>query len=264
MKARIEEATGLGQHRLSIEPGAPGHGQPSVIHRLTQLTERGPAISGTGATIKDASAIATEARAWRRDLRSFSPRDTMHMIVSAKAGTDVEAFTNSVRGFLHEQFADHKFMFGVHTDKADAGHIHAHAIVTVRNGDGQKITPGPQDFRGVARSLRRTCPGEFSQNRRDERRRARVLPELWPQGQGHRRGGRPATARPGSPRPRLCRRAGQSTAHRQRPAAHRDGEDESRFAFQKQSALLPSSMTPGTLGVISSKATHAIPSRFRI
>ena len=147
MKARIEEATGLGQHRLSIEPGAPGHGQPSVIHRLTQLTEGGPAISGAGAAIKDASAIATEARAWRRDLRSFSPRDTMHMIVSAKAGTDVEAFTNSVRGFLHEQFADHKFMFGVHTDKADAGHIHAHAIVTVRNGDGQKITPGPQDFR---------------------------------------------------------------------------------------------------------------------
>ncbi len=147
MKARIEEATGLGQHRLSIEPGAPGHGQPSVIHRLTQLTERGPATSGTGATIKDASAIATEARAWRHDLRSFSPRDTMHLIVSAKAGTDIEAFTNSVRGFLHEQFADHKFMFGVHTDKADAGHIHAHAIVTVRNGDGQKITPGPQDFR---------------------------------------------------------------------------------------------------------------------
>jgi hypothetical protein len=71
----------------------------------------------------------------------------MHMIVSAKAGTDVGAFTNSVRGFLHEQFADHKFMFGVHTDKADAGHIHAHAVVTVRNGDGQKITPGPQDFR---------------------------------------------------------------------------------------------------------------------
>jgi type IV secretory pathway VirD2 relaxase len=147
MKARIEEATGLGQHRLSIEPGAPGHGQPSVIHRLTQLTERGPATSGTGATIKDASAIATEARAWRHDLRSFSPRDTMHLIVSAKAGTDIEAFINSVRGFLHEQFADHKFMFGVHTDKADAGHIHAHAIVTVRNGDGQKITPGPQDFR---------------------------------------------------------------------------------------------------------------------
>jgi type IV secretory pathway VirD2 relaxase len=147
MKARIEEATGLGQHRLSIEPGAPGHGQSSVIHRLTQLTERGAAISNRGDALKNASAIQTEARTWRRDLRSFSPRDAMHLIVSAKAGADIEAFTNSVRGFLHEQFADHKFMFGVHTDKAEAGHIHAHAIVTVRNGDAQKITPGPQDFR---------------------------------------------------------------------------------------------------------------------
>ena len=71
MKARIEEATGLGQHRLSIEPGAPGHGQSSVIHRLTQLTERAPAISSSGDVVKDASAIQAEARAWRRDLRSF-------------------------------------------------------------------------------------------------------------------------------------------------------------------------------------------------
>jgi len=39
-------------------------------------------------------------------------------------------------------------MFGVHTDKAEAGHIHAHAIVTVRNAEGQKIHPGPEDFRG--------------------------------------------------------------------------------------------------------------------
>ena len=157
MKARIEQATGLGQHRLSIEPGAPGHGQSSVIHRLTQLTERGPAISGAGATLKDASAIATEARAWRRDLRSFSPRDTMHMIVSAKAGTDVEAFTNSARGFLHEQFADHKFMFGVHTDKADAGHIHAHAIVDRAQRRGAKDHLRARKIFGLgARPLRNT------------------------------------------------------------------------------------------------------------
>ena len=147
MKARIEAATGLGQHRISIDPGAPGHGQSAVIHRLAQLTERGAAMSSHGAELNNASTILTEARAWRPNLRSFTPRDTMHVIVSAKAGTDVEAFTNSVRGFLHEQFAEHKFMFGVHTDKADAGHIHAHAIITVRSAEGQKIHPGPTDFR---------------------------------------------------------------------------------------------------------------------
>jgi len=87
----------------------PGHGQSSVIHRLTQLTEGGPAISGAGAAIKDAGAIATEARAWRRDLRSFSPRDTMHMIVSAKPEPTLElsqipceaSFTSSSRITIH-------------------------------------------------------------------------------------------------------------------------------------------------------------------
>ncbi len=70
----------------------------------------------------------------------------MHMVVSAKAGTDVKVFTNAVRSFLHQQFADHKFMFGVHTDKAEAGHIHAHAIVAVRSGSGIKLHPGPADL----------------------------------------------------------------------------------------------------------------------
>jgi hypothetical protein len=66
--------------------------------------------------------------------------------VGAKAGIDVKVFTNAVRSFLHQQFADHKFMFGVHTDKAEAGHIHAHAIVAVRSESGTKLHPGPTDL----------------------------------------------------------------------------------------------------------------------
>jgi type IV secretion system T-DNA border endonuclease VirD2 len=147
MKARIEEATGIGQHRIVLEPGAPGNGSSSVVDRLTRLQERGAAISDSGALLDNPSAIQAESRAWRRDLRSFKPRDTMHLIVSAKAGVDVDAFRHAVRGFVHEQFAEHKFMFGVHTDKAAAGHVHAHVIVAVRDAEGVKIHPGPQDFR---------------------------------------------------------------------------------------------------------------------
>lgn len=147
MKARIEEAIGIGQHRIVLEPGAPGNGPSSVVDRLTRLQERGAAISDNGAILDNPSAIQAEARAWRRDLRSFKPRDTMHLIVSTKAGVDVDAFKNAVRGFVHEQFAEHKFIFGVHTDKADAGHVHAHVIVAVRNAEGVKIHPGPRDFR---------------------------------------------------------------------------------------------------------------------
>jgi len=147
MKARVEEATGIGQHRIVLEPGAPGNGPTSVVDRLTRLQEHGAAASDIGALLDNPSAIQAEARIWRRDLRSFKPRDTMHLIVSAKAGVDVDAFRTAVRGFVHEQFAEHKFMFGVHTDKADAGHVHAHVIVAVRDAEGVKIHPGPQDFR---------------------------------------------------------------------------------------------------------------------
>ena len=147
MKARVEEAMGIGQHRIVLEPGVPGNGQSSVVDRLTRLQERAPAISDSGVLLDNPSAIQAESRAWRRDLRSFKPRDTMHLIVSTKAGVDVDAFKSAVRGFVHEQFADHKFMFGVHTDKADSGHVHAHVIVAVRDAEGVKIHPGPQDFR---------------------------------------------------------------------------------------------------------------------
>ncbi|WP_447411701.1 relaxase/mobilization nuclease domain-containing protein, partial [Clostridium perfringens] len=65
----------------------------------------------------------------------------------AKAGTDVAALTNAARAFLYDRFADHKFMFGIHTDKEAEGHIHAHAIITVKNELGQKIHPGRDTFR---------------------------------------------------------------------------------------------------------------------
>jgi type IV secretion system T-DNA border endonuclease VirD2 len=146
MKARIEAATGICQHRIVLEPGAPGNGPTSVVDRLTRLQEHGAAASDSGAFLDNPSAIQAESRAWRRDLRSFKPRDTMHLIVSAKAGVDVNTFRTAVRRFVHEQFAAHKFMFGVHTDKADAGHVHAHVIVAVRDAEGVKIHPGPQDF----------------------------------------------------------------------------------------------------------------------
>jgi type IV secretory pathway VirD2 relaxase len=146
MKARIETATGYPQHGISIEPATPGHGRDALGQRLSTLVSKAPALDHMQRPIRNAEDIRDVARDWGRHLRSQSPRDTMHMVVSAKAGTDVKAFTNAVRSFLHQQFSDHRFMFGVHTDKAEAGHIHAHAIVAVRSESGTKLHPGPQDL----------------------------------------------------------------------------------------------------------------------
>ncbi|MGL4527246.1 MAG: relaxase/mobilization nuclease domain-containing protein, partial [Aestuariivirga sp.] len=146
MKSRIEETTGRSASGVSIEPATPGHGRDALGQRLSALVAKGPARSHEGKPVRDAEDIRDVTRDWGRHLRSQTPRDTMHMVVSAKAGTDVKDFTNAVRSFLHDRFSDHKFMFGVHTDKAEAGHIHAHVFVAVRSEHGTKLQLGPSDL----------------------------------------------------------------------------------------------------------------------
>ncbi len=93
---------------------------------------------------------------WRKELHSRKGRDVMHMIVSARAGTDAPAFEGAVREFLGEQFEGHRYVFAVHDpaldpkEMAEGGkrpHIHAHAIVTMRSETGERIVTSPQLFR---------------------------------------------------------------------------------------------------------------------
>lgn len=145
-KERITAATGLAPEAIGIVPGATSHGRDGVTYRLNKLIEKGPAIDDRGKAIANVAETRTAAREWGPTLRSQSSRDTMHLIVSAKASTDVEALTRAARAFLHDRFADHKFMFGVHTDKEAQGHIHVHAVVAVKSESGQKLHPGRDTF----------------------------------------------------------------------------------------------------------------------
>ncbi|WP_375458553.1 relaxase/mobilization nuclease domain-containing protein [uncultured Enterovirga sp.] len=146
-KARIGEVTGFPVHAISVVPGASSHGRDGVTYRLGRLIEKGAATDDRGRAVANVADARIAAREWGPSLRSQSSRDTMHLIISAKAGTDVEALTRAARAFLHDRFADHRFMFGVHTDKEGEGHIHAHAVITVRNEAGQKVHPSRDTFR---------------------------------------------------------------------------------------------------------------------
>lgn len=93
---------------------------------------------------------------WRHELHSRRGRDVMHVIMSARAGTDTAAFERAARDFLGEQFAGYRYAFAVHDpahdpkDMADGGqrpHVHAHAIVVMRNEAGDRIVTTPQVFR---------------------------------------------------------------------------------------------------------------------
>ncbi|MBX9647672.1 MAG: relaxase/mobilization nuclease domain-containing protein [Xanthobacteraceae bacterium] len=146
VRARIAAATGIDAETVVIRPGATSHGRDGVTYRLNKLIERGPATDDRGKSLSNVADARISAREWGPSLRSQSARDTMHMIISAKAGTDVAALSDAARAFLHDRFADHKFMFGVHTDKESSGHIHAHAVITVKNESGQKIHPNRDTF----------------------------------------------------------------------------------------------------------------------
>jgi type IV secretion system T-DNA border endonuclease VirD2 len=143
--ARVE-AIGIAPYLLSVELGAPSHGLDGLTHRLGQLADRGPAQRSDGGTVGNPGEVRATAQSWKDELRSQTPRDTMHLIISSKAGVDHDTFRNAARDFLHAQFADHKFMFALHTDRETDGHIHAHAVVAVRDETVSKIHPNRQTF----------------------------------------------------------------------------------------------------------------------
>ncbi len=149
ISARIAEALGIDADGVSVSPyGQPSHGKAGVVFQLSRLTHDGAATGAAGAAIASEDDVRQTAQAWDKSLNSYRPRDAMHMILSAKAGEDRDALVRAARNFLHEQFPNHKFAFGMHADMAEeGGHIHVHAIVAVKGEDGQRLRPGPADLR---------------------------------------------------------------------------------------------------------------------
>lgn len=147
--------------------GGYGNGVEYGTHKLRDLVEQfsGRVTTDRGLAIVDQKQAGDLVqREWRKELHSRAPRDVMHLIMSAKAGTDPEAFENAVRGFMARTFGEqgHKYVFAMHdpaTDPkgADAGgkrpHVHAHAIITTKNEYGERPRIGPATFRDWRENL---------------------------------------------------------------------------------------------------------------
>jgi Large polyvalent protein-associated domain 7/Relaxase/Mobilisation nuclease domain len=123
-----------------------GHGVDGAARHLHRLTGDGKkaGLASVGRILDSHEANLEEANSWKRSLRSREPRDTAHIILSAKAGTSQEAFVDAARATLAREFAGHKYAFALHTDKR---HIHVHAIVRMDNSEGKRLHPGIGDFR---------------------------------------------------------------------------------------------------------------------
>lgn len=114
------------------------------------LDEKGRAIAGA----KEAGDLVQQE--WRDQLHSRKPRDVMHVVMSARAGTDVAAFHAAARDFLAQEFAGHRYVFSLHDPSADPKaeevggkrpHVHVHAIVAMRSDAGDRIETTIATFR---------------------------------------------------------------------------------------------------------------------
>jgi hypothetical protein len=136
-----------------------GNGTDYGSARLRSLVEthQGRVEDEQGRTIADARCAGDLVQLeWRDQLHSRKPRDVMHLILSARAGTDVAAFQDAARDFLGDQFGGHRYLFSLHDALSDpkaeeAGgarpHVHVHAIIAMRSDAGDRIETTIPAFR---------------------------------------------------------------------------------------------------------------------
>ena len=130
---------------VELEERGWAHGTEGVARYLSRLTSDGrkPGVTSTGQILDSHDGNLEVAASWKRALRSREPRDTAHIILSAKLGTPRDAFVDAARATLAHEFAGHKYAFALHTDKR---HVHVHAIVHMDNARGGRLHPNIGDF----------------------------------------------------------------------------------------------------------------------
>ncbi|MBB4170890.1 conjugal transfer protein TraA [Rhizobium sp. BK538] len=136
-----------------------GNGVEYGTSRLRKLVARfdGAVEKDRGEKIADAKQAGDLVQQeWRGELHSRKSRDVMHLVMSARAGTDVDAFGAAARAFLAEEFGEHRYVFSLHDPTRDPKaeqvggkrpHVHVHAIVAMRAENGDRIETSIGSFR---------------------------------------------------------------------------------------------------------------------
>lgn len=158
VQERFDASAIASEVRATFSFGGYGNGVEYGSAKVRALIEdHGEVRDDRGLMLKDGKAAGDLVqKEWRDELHSRKSRDVMHVIMSARAGTDAVAFEGAVRDFLAQQFAGHRYVFAMHdpeNDPKEAGeggkrpHVHAHAIVTMRSESGDRIETTPATFR---------------------------------------------------------------------------------------------------------------------
>ncbi|MGL4440962.1 MAG: relaxase/mobilization nuclease domain-containing protein [Bosea sp. (in: a-proteobacteria)] len=143
MTETLTNVWGADAEKVTAALTSTGHGKDGLGYRLARLAGKGAFETSEGQTIGTRAEASALARDWSKGLNSRRVRDTMHLVMSAKAGTELAAFEKTTRAFLAERFEGHRFLFALHQDRQ---HVHAHAVITMRRDDGIKLDPKIKDL----------------------------------------------------------------------------------------------------------------------
>lgn len=154
----LENRMGCDGLSLTLHYGEAVHGVYGLTKEFETAAARTAGLSGPRDTFIDATTSDRAAKSWERDLRSYGGRDVMHVVISAKAGTEEKPFVEAVRDFLGHEFAGHRYAFALHGPHDTArdkrtqvskatDHVHVHAMVVMRSTNGHKLDPSISDFR---------------------------------------------------------------------------------------------------------------------
>ena len=136
-----------------------GNGVEYGTARLRKLVEKagGAVENERGERLGDAKQAGDLVQLrWRSELHSRKPRDVMHLVMSARAGTDVDAFHASAREFLAAEFPQYRYVFSLHDPSKDTKalsdggkrpHVHVHAIIVMRSEGGERVETSIRSFR---------------------------------------------------------------------------------------------------------------------
>ncbi|MBP2238734.1 hypothetical protein J2Z31_005275 [Sinorhizobium kostiense] len=158
IQGRYDASAAAGEAAAKFSFHGYGNGVEFGASRLRGLVDRHDDVRDDRGQLIANEKVAGDLvqKEWRGELHSRKSRDVMHVIMSARAGTDVAAFEAAVRDFLAHQFAGHRYVFAMHdpaSDPKEAGeggkrpHVHAHAIVAMKSDSGDRIETTPAVFR---------------------------------------------------------------------------------------------------------------------
>jgi hypothetical protein len=133
--AEVASAVGLALGRtVAVRSAAFHHGEPATLKALARLGHGGERAIATdnGLMLRSQDERLALAQGWRRFMTSRQTRDTMHLIVSSRPGTDRAAFVSATQSWLKDTFGRHEYLFTVHDNTA---HTHVHALIVMRTRD---------------------------------------------------------------------------------------------------------------------------------